>query len=66
MGYLRWVPVELEQQPRLVSVTAVIVFRRQSFSNWRKWSGVEGLKDELVRRMTMEANIQVRLEAEKR
>jgi len=29
MGYLRWVPVELEQRPRLVSVTAVIVFRRQ-------------------------------------
>jgi len=29
MGYLRWVPVELEQRPRLVSVTAVIAFRRE-------------------------------------
>ena len=28
-GYLRWVPVMLEQRPRLVSVTAVISFRCQ-------------------------------------
>jgi len=44
MGYLRWVPVELKQRPRLVSAAAVIAFvvnaGTDSFSNWRKWDGV--------------------------
>ena len=43
MGYLRRVPVELKQWPRLVSVATVIAFivnaGTDSFSNWRKWGG---------------------------
>ena len=57
-GYLHQVPVKLKQQQRLVSVAADIAFNAgiDSFSKWRKWGGVEGLKDALAR-MAAEAYV---------
>jgi hypothetical protein len=68
-GYLRWVPVMLEQWPQLVSVTIIISFRCQRryrlIQQLEEVGWEEGLKDGLEKKMAMEANVQVRLGAEK-